>query len=296
MFLQRIGCRTLGQSGVFARPVLRSSIATCGTRRAVSSNESDLVLVDKRPSAVAVLTLNKPKSLNALNDELMHALTAHLQEIDKDDTVRAVVLTGSGKAFAAGADIKEMNSREGYAQVRNINMLEHWSAVTRTRKPIIAAVNGFALGGGCELAMSCDIILASEKAKFGQPEIKLGTIPGCGGTQRLIRAIGKSRAMEWILTGDIYSAAEAERVGLAARVFPSEKLLEEAVGMAEKIACFSSPVVQLAKECVNAAEESSLAEGVLFERNMFHATWALEDRREGMTAFSEKREPTWRHR
>merc|ERR1712217_344898 len=219
-----------------------------------------------------------------------------LQEIDVDDSIRACVVTGTGKAFAAGADIKEMNTRQNYSDTHNGNMLAHWSGVSNTRKPVIAAVNGFALGGGCELAMSCDIILASEDEKFGQPEIKLGTIPGVGGTQRLIRAVGKSRAMELILTGDMLSAAEAERIGLVARVVPSGTVLDEAVKMAEKIAAYSLPVIRLAKECVNVAEETTLEQGLRFERNLFHATWGLEDRREGFEAFIEKRAATWRHK
>jgi len=260
-----------------------------------ASAGDELVLLDRQTPGVAVLTLNRPKALNALSDALMQALLDKLTEFDRDDGLRAAVVTGSGKAFAAGADIKEMNSRTTYAEVRHGDMLAHWSGVSHIRKPIIAAVNGFALGGGCELAMSCDIIIAAEAAKFGQPEIKLGTIPGVGGTQRLLRAVGKSRAMELVLTGDMLTAAEAERAGLVSRVVPGESLLEEAVKMAAKIASFSSPVAQKAKECVNAAAEVSLAEGLKFERKMFHATWALEDRREGMTAFQEKRPPAWKH-
>merc|ERR1712217_578017 len=194
-----------------------------------------------------------------------------LQEIDVDDSIRACVVTGTGKAFAAGADIKEMNSRATYPEVKRCNMLAHWSGVATTRKPIIAAVNGFALGGGCELAMSCDIIIAAEAAKFGQPEIKLGTIPGVGGTQRLLRAVGKSKAMELVLAGDMLTAAEAEKVGLVSRVVANESLLDEATKMAEKIASFSSPVAQKAKECVNVAAETSLSEGLKFERKVFHA-------------------------
>jgi len=226
----------------------------------------------------------------------MHAIVGRLRDVAADSSIRAAVLTGSGKAFAAGADIKEMHSRTDYATVKSIDMLAHWSAISEIRMPIIAAVNGFALGGGCELAMSCDIIIASEKAKFGQPEIKLGTIPGVGGTQRLIRAVGKSKAMELILTGDMIGAAEAERLGLAARVVSADTIVEEAVAMAAKIASFSGPVAELAKECVNRAEETSLSEGLRFERGLFHATWALEDRREGMQAFIDKREPSWTHR
>merc|ERR1719150_1324574 len=264
--------------------------------RMFSAAASDeLVLLEKHKSGVAVLTLNRPRALNALSDGLMNALIQKLTEVDEDDNLRAAVVTGSGKAFAAGADIKEMNSRTTYAEVRRCNMLAHWSGVSNIRKPIIAAVNGFALGGGCELAMSCDIIIAAETAKFGQPEIKLGTIPGVGGTQRLLRAVGKSKAMELVLTGDLISAADAEKVGLVSRVVANESLLEEATKMAEKIASFSSPVAQKAKECVNVAAEVSLAEGLKFERKVFHATWALDDRSEGMTAFQEKRSPTWRH-
>jgi len=264
--------------------------------RTFSSNTEDLVLLEKKDTGVAVLTLNRPKALNALSDGLMTALVQKLQEVDADSGLRAAVVTGTGKAFAAGADIKEMNTRECYSDVKNANMLAHWSLVSSIRKPIIAAVNGFALGGGCELAMSCDIIIASEDAKFGQPEIKLGTIPGVGGTQRLIRAVGKSKAMELVLTGDMLSAADAEKAGLVARVVPKGESLNEAIKVAEKIAAFSLPVAQLAKECVNVAEESTLAEGLRFERASFHATWGLEDRKEGFQAFIEKRQPSWHHR
>jgi enoyl-CoA hydratase/carnithine racemase len=260
------------------------------------SSADDLVLVEKRDSAVAVLTLNRPKALNALSDALVGEIVRKLQELDADDSIRATVLTGSGKAFAAGADIKEMGSRTTYAEVRTQAMLAHWSGVSNIRKPIIAAVNGFALGGGCELAMSCDIIIASEKAKFGQPEIKLGTIPGVGGTQRLIRAVGKSKAMEWTLTGDMISAADAERAGLVSRVVAPDAVVDEAVKVAEKIASYSAPVVELAKECVDAAAETTLKEGLRLERGLFHATWGLEDRKEGFAAFMEKRDPSWVHK
>jgi len=216
--------------------------------------------------------------------------------MDKDDSIRAAVITGSGKAFAAGADIKEMNTRSDYATVRGNDMLAHWGNVSKCRKPVIAAVNGFALGGGCELAMTCDIIIAAENAKFGQPEIKLGTIPGVGGTQRLLRAVGKSKAMEWVLTGDMITAADAEKAGLVSRVVPAGEALNEAVKVAEKIASFSSPVAISAKECVNAAYEMPLAEGIRFERALFHGTWGFEDRKEGFNAFSEKRDPVWKHK
>jgi len=276
-----------------SRPVNFAPVAC--TRHFAAAAAEDLVLVEKK-GAVAIVTLNRPKSLNALNDSLVSAIIGALREVDADSSIRAAVLTGSGKAFAAGADIKEMGARVDYASVRRDNMLVHWGEVANIRMPVIAAVNGFALGGGCELAMACDIIIASEKAKFGQPEIKLGTIPGCGGTQRLLRAIGKSKAMEWILTGDMYSAEQAERAGLVSKVVPAEAIVDEAVKMAEKIASFSAPVQQLAKECVNAAAEVPLAEGLKYEKGLFHATWGLEDRREGFAAFSEKREATWKHR
>jgi len=283
---------------VGVRPMLLAggSVAAPRTFASGACGGEDLVRLERRSSAVAVLTLNRPKALNALSDALMGELVEKLRAFDADDSLRAAVVTGSGKAFAAGADIKEMNSREGYPEVRASNMLAHWSGLSGIRKPVIAAVNGFALGGGCELAMSCDIIVASEDAKFGQPEIKLGTIPGVGGTQRLIRAVGKSKAMELILTGEQMSAAEAERLGLVARVVPSGTALDEAVKVAEKIAAFSTPVAQLAKECVNAAEEMSLAEGLRFERHLFHATWGLDDRREGFQAFIDKRAPEFKHR
>lgn len=243
--------------------------------------------MERKDSGVAVLTLNRPKALNALSDGLMSALFQRLQEVDADAALKAAVVTGQGKAF-------EMNSRSNYSDTRKDNMLAHWSAITGIRKPIIAAVGGFALGGGCELAMSCDIIIASEAAKFGQPEIKLGTIPGVGGTQRLIRAVGKSKAMELILTGEMLTAEEAEKAGLVARVVPTGSEVEEAIKIAEKIASFSVPAVQLAKECVNASQELTLAEGLRFERHLFHATWGLEDRREGFQAFIEKRAAKWK--
>lgn len=260
------------------------------------SSAGEYVLVDKRPdSGVAVLTLNRPKALNALCDPLMRELVDRLKELDSDSSIRATVLTGTGKAFAAGADIKEMHSREGFPQVQAQNMLEHWSGVSSVRKPIVAAVNGFALGGGCELAMSCDIIIAAEDAKFGQPEIKLGTIPGVGGTQRLTKAIGKYKAMELVLTGDMLTAEQAERAGLCSRVVPTADVVDEAVKVATKIASYSSPVAQMAKECINVADEMSLNDGLRFERRVFHSTWGLEDRREGFQAFSDKRKPTWKH-
>jgi enoyl-CoA hydratase/carnithine racemase len=225
----------------------------------------------------------------------MDELNLSLKDCDYDDSVRAIVLTGNEKAFAAGADIKEMASRD-YSEVQKSDMLSSWQNVRLVKKPIIAAVNGFALGGGCELAMMCDIIIAGDKAQFGQPEVLIGTVPGAGGSQRLIRAVGKSKAMEWILTGRKFSAQEAERAGLVSRVVPSDKLVDEAVELAARVASLSSPVIQAAKECVNRAYETTLTEGLLYELRSFHSTWGLRDREEGMKAFSEKRKPDWNHK
>ena len=250
------------------------------------------LLLDKKPDGVLMVSLNRPKTLNALSDDLMRELSAVLSKADQDPSVRVIVLTGSERAFAAGADIKEMSSRDA-SEVTRTDMLAFWQDMTQIRKPIIAAVNGFALGGGCELAMMCDILVASETAMFGQPEVLLGTIPGAGGTQRLTRAVGKSKAMEWVLTGRKFSAHEAEKAGLVSKVVPSAELLDEAVKIATEIAKHSGPVIALAKECVNVAMESSLSEGLLFERRVFHGTWGLEDRKEGMSAFLEKRKPVW---
>lgn len=263
--------------------------------RPFGTNSFENLLVDKRMNGVAVVTLNRPKQLNALCDKLIAELNSTLRDFDEDSSVKAIVLTGSDKAFAAGADIKEMSERD-YANVQRNDMLSTWQNVKSIRKPIIAAVNGFALGGGCELAMMCDIILAGDKATFGQPEVLIGTVPGAGGSQRLTRAVGKSKAMEWILTGRPFTAQEAEKAGLVSRVVPSEKLVPEAIKLAEEIASLSSPVVQVAKECVNRAFESSLNEGLLYELRQFHSTWALKDREEGMKAFTEKRKPTWEHK
>lgn len=268
----------------------------CGpASRQFSTSRYENILVDKRSSGVALVTLNRPKQLNALCDALMHELNHALTDFDADESVRAIVLTGSEKAFAAGADIKEMATRE-FADVQRTNMLSTWQNVRGIRKPLIAAVNGFALGGGCELAMMCDIILAGDRAQFGQPEVLIGTVPGAGGSQRLARAVGKSKAMEWVLTGKRFSAIEAENAGLVSRVVPADQLVAEAIKLAEEIASLSSPVVQVAKECVNRSYEVSLNEGLLYELRLFHSTWGLEDRKEGMTAFSEKRKPAWKHK
>ncbi|XP_013917922.1 PREDICTED: enoyl-CoA hydratase, mitochondrial [Thamnophis sirtalis] len=249
------------------------------------------LLVEKKGAGqrVAVIQLNRPKALNALCDDLMKELSEALEALERDPAVGAIVLTGSEKAFAAGADIKEMQHRT-FQECYSGNFLAHWNRLASVRKPVIAAVNGYALGGGCELAMMCDIIYAGEKAQFGQPEILLGTIPGAGGTQRLTRAVGKSLAMEMVLTGERISAQEAKLAGLVSKVCPVDKLLDEAVGCAEKIARHSKLVVAMAKEAVNAAFELTLAEGNRLEKRLFHASFATEDRKEGMDAFVEKRE------
>jgi len=245
---------------------------------------------------VGMITLNRPKALNALNDALMNELGQALAEFDADEGIGAIVIAGSDKAFAAGADIGAMKDR-GY---RDVYMGEfvtrNWERMKSVRKPVIAAVAGYALGGGCELAMMCDIVFAAEGAKFGQPEIKLGIIPGAGGTQRLPRAVGKAKAMDLVLTGRMMDAAEAERAGLVSRVVPADKLIEEAFAAAAQIAEFSLPSVMMAKESVNRAFESPLAEGMLFERRLFHALFATEDQKEGMAAFVEKRKPKFKHK
>ena len=242
---------------------------------------------------VELITLNRPKALNALNSGLLADLNAALKAADKDAKIGAIVITGSEKAFAAGADIKEM-AELSFPQVYLDDFIADWEALMTVRKPVIAAVAGYALGGGCELAMMCDFIIAADTAKFGQPEITLGTIPGMGGTQRLTRAVGKAKAMEMVLTGRTMGAEEAERVGLVSRVVPASELIEDALRVGDKIADLSRPVVLMAKEAVNRAEELSLAEGLRYERRLFHSTFALEDRKEGMEAFAEKRAPSFR--
>jgi enoyl-CoA hydratase len=254
----------------------------------------ETILVETR-GPVGIITLNRPKALNALNRQLVTELETALTAFDADDEVAAVVVTGSEKAFAAGADIKEMADKD-FADAYGSDFIGPWAAVARHQKPVIAAVSGYALGGGCELAMMCDIIIAAENAKFGQPEINLGTIPGAGGTQRLTRAVGKSKAMEMVLTGRMMDATEAERSNLVARVVPTAELLDEAVKLAETIAGKSRPIVRMAKEAVNAAYEATLEQGLLFERRLFYATFATADRREGMAAFAEKRSPDFKHR
>jgi enoyl-CoA hydratase len=250
----------------------------------------------EKKGRVGLIRLNRPQALNALCDELVRELGQALNELEADSGIGAIVLTGSEKAFAAGADIKEMKDR-GFVDVLVSDFITNgWERISTVRKPIIAAVSGFALGGGCEIAMMCDFIIAAENAKFGQPEITLGIIPGAGGTQRLTRAVGKAKAMDLVLTGRMMDAAEAERSGLVARVVPAEKLLDEALAAAEKIAGFSLPIVLMAKESVSRAFESSLAEGIKFERRLFHAAFGTEDQKEGMAAFVEKRKPSFKHR
>lgn len=259
------------------------------------SEVSSVVLSEIR-GRVGLITLNRPEVLNALNDELMDRLGEVVAAFEADDGVGCIVLTGSGKAFAAGADIEAIR-KMGYMDAYKANLIgRNWEAVARCRKPVIAAVAGYALGGGCELAMMCDMIFAADNARFGQPEIKLGVIPGAGATQRLPRAIGKAKAMDLCLTGRLMDAAEAERAGLVARIIPAEKLLEETLAAADFIAAQSLPVAMMMKECVSRAFESSLAEGVMFERRVFHANFDLKDQEEGMTAFLEKRKPRFEHR
>ena len=253
------------------------------------------ILVEQR-GAVTLITLNRPQALNALNSLVLEDLIAAFAAFEADPSQRCAVLTGAGeKAFAAGADIKEMKDRTFPGTYLHDFIGARWEAVLTMRKPVIAAVSGFALGGGCELAMMCDFILASETAKFGQPEINLGIIPGAGGSQRLTRAVGKSKAMEMVLTGRMMDAAEAERSGLVARVLPPDQLLPEAMKAAAKIAELSQPAVAMAKEAVNAAFETSLREGVRLERRLFLSCFAMEDQKEGMAAFVGKRSPNFTH-
>ncbi|MBL8578022.1 MAG: enoyl-CoA hydratase [Mesorhizobium sp.] len=254
----------------------------------------ETIIVEKR-GKVALVTLNRPKALNALNGQVLADLLAACGEIDADPEISASVLTGSEKAFAAGADIKEMAEMD-YVEAYLTDRFSGWEEFARGRKPVIAAVGGYALGGGCELAMMCDFIIAADTAKFGQPEITLGVIPGMGGSQRLTRYIGKSKAMDMVLTGRMMDAVEAERCGLVSRVVPAADLVEEALKAAAKIAEFSQPAVMMAKEAVNRAFETTLAEGLRFERRLFHSLFALEDQKEGMAAFVEKRPAKFRNR
>ena len=245
---------------------------------------------------VALITLNRPKQLNALNAKLMQELGAALGAFDADESIGAILLAGGEKAFAAGADIAAMKDWNFLDVYRDDYITRDWEHIRNVRKPVVAAVGGYALGGGCELAMMCDIVIAGQSARFGQPEINLGTFPGAGGTQRLPRAVGKAKAMDLILTARMMDAEEAERAGLVSRIVPDDKLLEEALAVATKIASYSLPAVMMAKEAVNRAYETTLAEGVRFERRLFHASFALADQKEGMAAFVEKRKPAFKNR
>ena len=254
------------------------------------------MIVTETDGAVAVIRLNRPESLNALCDQLMSELADALRGFDSDKSIRCIVLTGSDRAFAAGADIKEMQNRSWPETGLDDFIGKSWEVVTTARKPVIAAVSGYALGGGCELAMMCDIIIAADTAKFGQPEIAIGVIPGAGGTQRLPRAVGKGKAMDLVLTARMMDAAEAERAGLVSRVVAADKLLDEALGAAQIIASHPLQAVMMAKECVNRAFEAPLAEGMLFERRSFHSLFATHDQKEGMAAFLDKRAPRFENR
>ncbi|WEX09397.1 enoyl-CoA hydratase [Chelativorans sp. AA-79] len=254
----------------------------------------ETILVETR-GRVGFITLNRPKAMNALNSKVMEELIAAAEGFDANPRIGAIVITGSERAFAAGADIKEMQSKT-FIDAYMADLYSGWEKLTRVRKPVIAAVAGYALGGGCELAMMCDFIIAADNAKFGQPEITLGVMPGMGGSQRLARFIGKSKAMEMCLTGRMMDAEEAERCGLVSRVVPLGELVEEALEVAGRIAEFSMPAVMMTKEAVNRAYETTLSEGLRFERRVFHSMFALDDQKEGMAAFAEKRSPQFRNR
>lgn len=257
---------------------------------------SEIFVLSETRGRVGLLTLNRPKALNALNDQLMDQLGAGLLAFEANDDIGCIVITGSEKAFAAGADIGAMKDWSYMDVYKTEYITRNWETIRRIRKPVIAAVAGYALGGGCELAMMCDFILAADTAKFGQPEIKLGVIPGSGGTQRLPRAVGKSKAMEMVLTGRMMDAVEAERAGLVSRIVAADRLLEDAIETATVVAAMSLPAAMMAKESVNRAYESSLSEGVLFERRVFHSCFAMDDQKEGMAAFVEKRKPVFKHK
>lgn len=266
-------------------PITSMKLSTCNLEYIITEKVGE-------KQNVGLVKLNRPKALNALCDGLVTELTEAVSAYDADDSIGAIVITGSERAFAAGADIKEMLDKT-YSTNLKIGLLKQWDNLSKCKKPVVAAVNGFALGGGCELAMMCDIIYAGEKAKFGQPEIVIGTIPGAGGTQRMIRSCGKSFAMEVCLSGNQISAQEALSRGLVSKVFPPEKLVDEAIKLAEKISEHSPLIVALCKESVNYAYESSLSQGLQFEKKIFYGTFATDDRKEGMTAFIEKRKPNF---
>ncbi|MEV6061137.1 enoyl-CoA hydratase [Nocardia asteroides] len=257
-------------------------------------SEYETILLERK-NRVGWITLNRPKALNALNTQVLDDIVAALDELERDDEVGAVVITGSAKAFAAGADIKEMQPKS-YMDMFMDDFFARWDRLAQFRKPTVAAVAGYALGGGCELAMLCDILIAADTAQFGQPEIKLGVIPGIGGSQRLTRAIGKAKAMDLVLTGRTMGAEEAERAGLVSRIVPADDLLDVAAEVAETIAAKSLPVTMIAKEAVNRSFETTLAEGIRFERRVFHSLFAIEDQKEGMNAFVDKRPAHFTHR
>jgi len=271
-----------------------TSSATSTTTPSTPSATTAMILSQvhgEGPRRTAVITLNRPKQLNALNDQLMDELGAALLVFDADASIGCIVITGNEKAFAAGADISAMANKT-YAEAYGQNFItRNWETLTQVRKPVIAAVAGFALGGGCELAMMCDFIIAADTARFGQPEIKIGIIPGAGGTQRLPRAVGKAKTMDMVLTARMMDAAEAERAGLVSRVVPAEKLMTEALDAATAICALSGPSVMMAKECVNRAFESGLNDGISYERRVFHSLFATADQKEGMDAFLNKRKP-----
>jgi len=252
-------------------------------------------IIVERHDNVGLITLNRPEAMNALCVALTIEITDALNDFESDDGIGCVVLTGSEKAFAAGADIKEMQSKTYMEAYKNNFISDTWEGPAKFRKPIIAAVAGYALGGGCEMAMMCDFILAADTAKFGQPEITLGILPGAGGTQRLTRAVGKSKAMDMCLTGRMMDAEEAERAGLVSRIVPADELLADALKTASKIANMSMPVTMMNKEAVDQAFETTLSQGILFERRLFHSAFSLDDQKEGMAAFAEKRKPVWKH-
>jgi enoyl-CoA hydratase len=260
------------------------------------SEEQEQTVLVGRQNAVGIIRLNRPSALNALNAQLIEELGAALDVLEFDPAIGAIILTGNERAFAAGADIKEMQEKNYIEAYTEDFITRGWERVAQCRKPIVAAVGGFALGGGCEVAMMCDIVIAADTAKFGQPEINLGTMPGAGGTQRLPRFIGKAKAMDLCLTGRMMDAAEAERAGLVSRVVPADKLFDEALAVATRIASLSQPIAMMVKESVNRAFETTLAEGVRFERRLFHSTFATEDQKEGMAAFVEKRKPAFKDR
>jgi enoyl-CoA hydratase/carnithine racemase len=286
--------RQIGSAQTFE--ALKSHGIRCFSSGTSGLKESyDHILVETcSDGGVGIITLNRPKALNALCDALFEDLIHATKALNADENIGCLIVTGSEKAFAAGADISEMANKD-FASCYKENFLSHWNEVANLGKPIIAAVNGFALGGGCELAMMCDMIVAGDRAKFGQPEINLGIIPGAGGTQRLVRAVGKSKAMHMVLTGEHIGAEQAEKDGLVAKIFPADKLVEEATKIATKIASKGRVSTMMAKEAVNAADELTLQEGLRFERRLFHSLFATNDQKEGMSAFLEKRKPEFTH-